>query len=83
MATAEEIESLQRSGRIAFRYCDAKGNVGSAANPNGSLDNIAGVYNAGFNVLGLMPHPENLIDPLTGGTDGQLMFAGLSSNMTH
>ena len=44
------------SGRVAFRYCDAAGAVGGAANPNGSIDDIAGVYSAGFNVLGLMPH---------------------------
>jgi len=83
MATAQEIESLDRSGRVAFRYCDENGNIDASANPNGSLDNIAGVYNADFNVLGLMPHPENLIDPLTGGVDGRLMFSGLAPIMTH
>ena len=80
MAAPEEIDALERSGRIAFRYCDAEGNATDAANPNGSLANIAGVYGAGFNVLGLMPHPENLIDPLTGGTDGRPLFSGLMAS---
>ena len=70
---------LERDGRVAFRYCDAAGAVGGEANPNGSVNAIAGVYNARFNVLGLMPHPENLIDPLVGGTDGCGMFAGLAA----
>jgi phosphoribosylformylglycinamidine synthase I len=83
MASAEEMETLEQSGRIAFRYCDAQGNADAAANPNGSLNNVAGVYNSDFNVLGLMPHPENLIDPLTGGVDGRPVFAGLVANMTH
>src|SRR5580704_6239972 len=77
MANSEEMETLEQTGRIAFRYCDAQGNADAAANPNGSLNNVAGVYNSDFNVLGLMPHPENLIDPLTGGTDGRPVFAGL------
>ena len=77
MAAPEEIEALEASGRVAFRYCDAEGAATAVANPNGSLNNIAGVYNRGLNVLGLMPHPENLIETLTGGIDGRAMFAGL------
>ena len=76
---AAGLESLERDGRVAFRYCDAAGKVGGDANPNGSINDIAGVYNARFNVLGLMPHPENLIDPLVGGTDGRGMFEGLAA----
>lgn len=79
MADAETIAELERSGRVAFRYCDADGKVGGAANPNGSINDIAGIYSAGFNVLGLMPHPENLIDPLVGGIDGRGMFEGLAA----
>ena len=79
MADSETIAWLERSGRVAFRYCDADGKVGGAANPNGSINDIAGVYSAGFNVLGLMPHPENLIDPLVGGIDGRGMFASLAA----
>ena len=73
------LAELERSGRVAFRYCDAAGAVGGEANLNGSMNEIAGVYNDAFNVLGLMPHPENLIDPLVGGVDGRGMFRGLSA----
>jgi phosphoribosylformylglycinamidine synthase len=76
---AAGLDSLERDGRVAFRYCDAAGAVGGEANPNGSVNSIAGVYNARFNVLGLMPHPENLIDPLVGGIDGRGMFEGLAA----
>jgi phosphoribosylformylglycinamidine synthase len=76
---AAGLAELERSGRVAFRYCDANGAVGGEANPNGSMNDIAGVYNETFNVLGLMPHPENLIDPLVGGIDGRGMFDGLSA----
>src|SRR5450432_2906137 len=77
VADAQTIETLERAGRVAFRYCDRDGQVGGAANPNGSTNDIAGVYNSRLNVLGLMPHPENLIDPLVGGIDGRGLFAGL------
>ncbi|SRR5271166_638502 len=73
------IEEIEGEGRVAFRYCDALGQVEAAANPNGSENNIAGVFNSGFNVLGLMPHPENLIDPLVGGVDGLPMFEALAA----
>jgi phosphoribosylformylglycinamidine synthase subunit PurQ / glutaminase len=73
------IAELEQSGRVAFRYCDREGTIGGAANPNGSTNDIAGVYNTRFNVLGLMPHPENLIDPLVGGIDGRLLFSGLAA----
>jgi phosphoribosylformylglycinamidine synthase len=58
--------------------CDAQGQVGGAANPNGSTNDIAGIYSEKLNVLGLMPHPENLIDPLVGGTDGRGLFASIA-----
>jgi phosphoribosylformylglycinamidine synthase len=77
IADAGTIEAIEGEGRVAFRYCDASGRLGGAANPNGSINDIAGVYNERFNVLGLMPHPENLIDPLVGGVDGRGMFASL------
>ena len=76
---AAGLAELERSGRVAFRYCDAAGAVGAGANPNGSMNEIAGVYNEAFNVLGLMPHPENLIDPLVGGIDGRAMFRALAA----
>jgi phosphoribosylformylglycinamidine synthase subunit PurQ / glutaminase len=79
VADAATIERLEGEGRVAFRYCDPTGLVGGPANPNGSMRDIAGVYNESFNVLGLMPHPENLIDPLVGGTDGRGMFESLTA----
>ena len=79
MADPETIAELEREGRVAFRYADASGRVGGAGNPNGSINDIAGVYSRNFNVLGLMPHPENLIDPLVGGVDGRPMFAALAA----
>jgi phosphoribosylformylglycinamidine synthase I len=71
------IERLEGEGLVGFRYCDEAGQVGVAANPNGSRNNIAGIYSEGRNVLGMMPHPENLIDPLVGGTDGAALFDSL------
>jgi phosphoribosylformylglycinamidine synthase subunit PurQ / glutaminase len=64
-------------GLIAFRYCDAEGHLTQDRNPNGAADHIAGIYSAKRNVLGMMPHPENLIDPLIGGTDGLGLFESL------
>ena len=78
-ADDETIRRLEGEGRVAFRYCDAQGQVGGAANPNGSTNDIAGIYSEKLNVLGLMPHPENLIDPLVGGTDGRRLFASIAS----
>lgn len=73
------IETIEKDRRVAFRYCDSNGAVGGAANPNGSRNDIAGIYSERFNVLGLMPHPENLIDPLVGGVDGKGLFASLAA----
>jgi phosphoribosylformylglycinamidine synthase subunit PurQ / glutaminase len=68
---------LVGEGLVAFRYCDAEGHVGGAANPNGATADIAGIYSPRRNVLGMMPHPENLIDPVAGGTDGLGLFQSL------
>ncbi|MBV8474785.1 MAG: phosphoribosylformylglycinamidine synthase subunit PurQ [Hyphomicrobiales bacterium] len=76
---AAGLDEIERAGRVAFRYCDAAGAVGGGANPNGSMNDIAGIFSAKFNVLGLMPHPENLIDPLVGGVDGRGLFEGLAA----
>ncbi|HWG03428.1 MAG TPA: phosphoribosylformylglycinamidine synthase subunit PurQ [Beijerinckiaceae bacterium] len=76
-ADSETLARLEGDGRVAFRYCDSAGSIGGAANPNGSTNDIAGIYSEKLNVLGLMPHPENLIDPLVGGTDGRGMFESL------
>jgi phosphoribosylformylglycinamidine synthase len=63
--------------RIIFRYCDAKGELAKDANPNGSLDHIAGICNERRNVLGLMPHPERAAEAILGSEDGCLMFASI------
>ena len=73
----ETLKRIEGEGLVAFRYCDAQGTVSSEANPNGSLNGIAGIYSPGLNVLGMMPHPENLIDGLVGGTDGRGLFESL------
>ena len=78
-ADRDTLSRLEDDGRIAFRYCDAEGSLGEQSNPNGSERNIAGIYSEGLNVLGLMPHPENLIDPLVGGTDGLTLFESLAA----
>ncbi|MBX9634444.1 MAG: phosphoribosylformylglycinamidine synthase subunit PurQ [Magnetospirillum sp.] len=68
---------MEDNGQIAFRYASKDGKVDAGSNPNGSLGNVAGVYNDKFNVLGLMPHPERLAEDLLGGADGKLMFDSL------
>ena len=77
MTDAETLATLEGEGRVAFRYCDANGKVGGDANCNGSVNDIAGVYSSRFNVLGMMPHPENLIEEIMGGVDGRGLFDSL------
>ena len=64
-----------------FRYCSPAGEISEAANPNGSLDNIAGICNAGRNVLGMMPHPERASEAIMGGTDGFRIFESVVGAM--
>ena len=71
---------IEGEGRVAFRYCDIEGSQTDSANPNGSLNNIAGIYSEKFNVLGMMPHPENLIEHLVGGSDGLGIFESLCTS---
>ena len=73
-ADDDTLARLEGDGRIAFRYCTSDGTVTEDANPNGSRDNIAGIVNEGRTVLGLMPHPERLSDPMLGGNDGRPLF---------
>lgn len=72
----ETLARLEGEGRVAFRYCDADGDV-TKRNPNGSRNAIAGVYSENLRVLGMMPHPENLVESLVGGTDGLGLFQSL------
>jgi phosphoribosylformylglycinamidine synthase I len=76
-ADTEALERLFGDGRVAFRYCHADGSVDDGANPNGAARNIAGIFNETRTVLGMMPHPERLADPLLGGEDGRPLFDGL------
>ncbi|MBI5121045.1 MAG: phosphoribosylformylglycinamidine synthase subunit PurQ [Rhodospirillales bacterium] len=76
-ANPDMLSRIEDEGQVAFRYCDEEGNLTDGANPNGSLNNIAGVYNMQGNVLGLMPHPERLAEAELGGTDGKPMFDSL------
>ncbi len=73
----ETLAQLKGEDRIAFRYTDAAGTIGPATNLNGSVESIAGVLSARRNVLGMMPHPEDLIEPQQGGSDGRRLFEGL------
>jgi phosphoribosylformylglycinamidine synthase I len=74
--TAAALDRLEAERRVVFRYCTAEGEVTAAANPNGAARNIAGICNAGGNVLGLMPHPERCSQEILGNTDGLAIFAG-------
>jgi phosphoribosylformylglycinamidine synthase len=77
-AAPDTLKALEGEGRVAFRYVTAQGETTAEANPNGSIDSIAGIYSENLRVLGLMPHPEDLVDPLMGGTDGKPLFEGLT-----
>ena len=74
VADPSTLDELERDGRVVFRYCDERGEVTPAANPNGSRRGIAGIVSAGGNVLGMMPHPERCAEAELGGTDGLLLF---------
>jgi phosphoribosylformylglycinamidine synthase I len=76
-ADPETIADLEAHGQIVFRYCDTDGNVTAAANPNGSVSNIAGLCNRWGNVLGMMPHPERAAEAILGSTDGLALFESL------
>jgi phosphoribosylformylglycinamidine synthase subunit PurQ / glutaminase len=75
------LSDLQRDERIVFRYAGPNGEIAPEFNPNGSLDNIAGICSAGRNVLGMMPHPERASEPELGGTDGFRIFESLVGAM--
>lgn len=77
--TAEDLKSLDNNKQIVFRYCDEEGNATPESNPNGSIQNIAGICNKEGNVLGMMPHPERCVEDLLSGTDGRLIFESIIS----
>ena len=76
-ATEDEIKALEDNDQIVFRYCDADGNLTTEANVNGSQNSIAGIINKKGNVMGMMPHPERLIEAALGGNDGRALFESI------
>jgi len=78
-ADAPTLERLHKNRQILLRYVDAKGKPTAAANPNGSLENIAGICNDGRNVFGLMPHPEDACNKILGSDDGAKIFASIAA----
>ncbi|MDC3104669.1 phosphoribosylformylglycinamidine synthase subunit PurQ [Candidatus Pelagibacter bacterium] len=73
----EHLKKLNKENLIAFKYCDLKGEIRDDANPNGSIENIAGIYNSKKNILGMMPHPERMIDKMISNNDGVNLFSSL------
>jgi phosphoribosylformylglycinamidine synthase subunit PurQ / glutaminase len=78
-ADATTLDRLEGEGLVAFRYATPDGRIVAEANHNGSARNIAGIYSPNLRVLGLMPHPEDLVHPLLGGEDGKPLFDGLTA----
>lgn len=78
-ADEKTLKLLEDNNQIAFRYCEADGDITDSANPNGSQRNIAGICNKQGNVLGMMPHPERHAELLLGGADGATLFKGLAA----
>jgi phosphoribosylformylglycinamidine synthase subunit PurQ / glutaminase len=78
---AATLEELKRENRIVFRYSTASGTLTEEANPNGSLENIAGIINRERNVIGLMPHPERASEELLGSNDGRIIFNSLAATL--
>lgn len=79
-ADTDSYEEMQKNNQIIFRYCNEQGEITENANPNGSIHNVAGICNKQRNVLGLMPHPERIMDPLLGGTDGFNVFKSIEKH---
>jgi phosphoribosylformylglycinamidine synthase I len=73
----DHLKELKNENLIAFKYCNENGEINEEANPNGSLMNIAGIFNSKKNILGMMPHPERMVDELTSNTDGVNLFSSL------
>jgi phosphoribosylformylglycinamidine synthase subunit PurQ / glutaminase len=79
----DTLAQLKSDHRIIFRYSDAEGRISPEANPNGSIDNIAGICDEGRNVLGMMPHPDRSADPLLGMSDGLKIFESMVGALAH
>lgn len=82
-ATDEQMADIQSNNQVLYRYCTPEGVVIAEANPNGSLNNIAGICNKNRNVFGMMPHPERACDPRLGNLDGVKVFKTLFPNLNN
>ncbi len=80
-ASSEELKRIEDNGQVLFRYCDSEGNITPESNPNGALNNIAGVTNAKKNVFGMMPHPERASDFELSNTDGRVIFESILAQL--
>jgi phosphoribosylformylglycinamidine synthase subunit PurQ / glutaminase len=80
-ADEDTIARLEGDGRVLYRYCSPEGEIGERHNINGAAASIAGIVNEAGNVLGMMPHPENHVEPIMGSTDGRGLFAGLAEHL--
>lgn len=80
VADAETLRRLEEEGRVILRYCDENGEVTPESNPNGSVGNIAGICGEGFNVFGLMPHPERASEEILGSTDGMVIWESIMAH---
>ena len=77
----EQVKEIDDNNQVALYYSDRIGNIDEINNPNGSIKNIAGIFNKEKNVLGMMPHPERMIDPALSGEDGSIFFKNLINNL--
>ena len=74
---SKHLNELNKENLIAFKYCNEKGEINQVSNPNGSLENIAGIFNLKKNILGMMPHPERMVDEIISNKDGVNIFSSL------
>ena len=77
----EQMNEIEDNNQIALLYCDEDGKINQSSNPNGASKNIAGIFNKEKNILGMMPHPERMIDKALSGEDGSLIFKNLINNL--
>ena len=79
--SSDQMKNINDNNQIAVLYCDKNGEVNDKSNPNGAINNIAGIFNKEKNILGMMPHPERMIDEYLSGDDGSVFFQNLISNL--
>jgi phosphoribosylformylglycinamidine synthase len=79
--SSDQMKNINDNNQIAVSYCNKDGEINDNSNPNGAIKNIAGIFNKQKNILGMMPHPERMIDPYLSGDDGAIFFQNLISNL--